>query len=180
MYPRFIQKDSKGDRNTYQYCLVYKFFAYSKKYNTKFKYIIRAEAHKDCFAIKFYCSRAKYSLDKYSKILNVFSASEVKKILSCVSQVIPIILKINPLASFCFMGAQTIDRNGRKEKIENTQRFRIYKEIIKRLFGDNIFEIITFKKSSSVLFINKNAYSDLTEAKKLILDNLYSIYDFEI
>lgn len=177
--PLFIQKD-KGEEKGYDFCYVYKFFAKSKKYNSIFKYIIRAEAHKDCFAVKFYCSRQKHSEDKYSKILNVFNSRETFQIFYCVASVIPQILIKHPGSSFCFMGSRTFDVHGKVEDKENNQRYRVYKEISRNLFGNEILEFKTSDKMSSGFFINKLSNSNILEAEKRIVDYFYSIYDFEI
>lgn len=177
--PQLIQVDKSVGSSSFEICYIFKFFAYSKKLNSKFKYIIRAEAYNDCFAIKFYCARAKHSNFSYSRILNIFSPPEVKNILITTASVIPFLLKINPNASFCFMGSQTRDKLGFIEDRNSTQRFRIYINLIKHIFGDSVFFIKTYPLISSCLFINRNN-NDLMEAEKRIIDNLSSIYDFEI
>ena len=177
--PIFIQKD-KGENGTYDFCYIYKFFAFSKKYNLFFKYIIRAEAHKDCFAIKFYCSRLRHSENKYSLILNAFSIKETFQIFYCVASVIPQILIKNPGSSFCFIGATTYDIHGKVENKENNQRYRVYSEISRNLFGKDILEFRVSEKLSCGFFINKLKNKNLKSAEKRIVEYMYSIYNFEI
>lgn len=177
--PIFVQKDN-GEQFGFDYCLIYKFFAYSKRYQLYFKYIIRAEAYKDCFAIKFYCARQKHSENKYSLILNAFNANELFHILYCVASVIPRLLITHPGSSFCFMGARTFDLRGKVEDKENNQRYRIYSEIAKNLFGEEVLEFRTSDNLSSCLFINKLQNQDILAAEKRIIDYFYSIFNFEI
>ena len=177
--PFFIQKD-KGEEVGYDYCYIYKFFAYSKLYNSYFKYIIRAEAYKDCFAIKFYCARQKHSEEKYSKILNAFNARETFQIFYCVALIIPQLLILHPGSSFCFMGARTLDKKGKIENKENNQRYRVYSEISRNLFGKNIFELRMSDNLSSGFFINKLSNKNIEEAEKHLVNYFYNIFNFEI
>lgn len=152
---------------------VFSFFAESKKYNCLFKYIVRVEKFQDCYAIKYYCTRNKHSEYKYSRVLNFFSAMEVKRIMSVAASVIPKILAVDACASFAFNGSRTYDRADYIEKPQSTQRYRIYQEIVRRLFGDQVFEIIHFDDSSSCIFVNKHANSDV-EAAKIRIYNMFA------
>ena len=128
---RFVQRDSTdfksqnikvlNDKPDFVY--VYTFFAKSSKYNCLIKYIIRLEAYGDCFAIKYYCARAKHSENKYSKILNFFNSGETMRILRTCAEVIPTILRIFPNASFVFVGARTHDIGDYIEGPAATQRY---------------------------------------------------------
>lgn len=141
----FIHKHNPSDtRSGYRFCYVFSFWAYSSKYNAPFKYIVRAEAHDDCFAIKYYCTVNKHSENKYYRVLNLFSAVETKHIMQVCASVIPVILKWHSNASFAFMGSQTFDKNEFVESRINTQRFRIYRELVKRLFGEEVFYICEY------------------------------------
>lgn len=177
--PVFIQKD-KGENIGFDYCLIYKFFAYSNASGLFFKYIVRAEAYKDCFAIKFYNSRQKHSEHKYSLILDAFNAKETFQIFYAVASIIPQLLITHPGSSFCFMGAPTFDGSGKIESKENNQRYRIYSEIAKNLFGNDVLELRVSERLSSGFFINKLSNKDPQAAEKRIVEYLYSIFDFEI
>lgn len=177
--PVFIQKD-KGEKEGYDFCYIYKTFVFSKKYQSNFKYIIRAEAYQDCFAIKFYCSLLKHTDIKYSKIINVFSASEVRQLILAVSYVIPDLLNKFPEFSFCFMGSSSQDIGGKLENKENNQRFRIYMELARNLIGQQTFAFKESPKLSCCFFINKKFNPNIDEAEKRMVDYFYSIYDFEI
>lgn len=178
---KFVQSDKAHNKNDgFEYCYVYKFFAWSCKYKCAFKYIIRAEAHDDCFAIKYYCVRNKHSEYKYSRVLNFFSPIEVKRIMEVCASVIPIILKIHPNASFCFLGSQSMDESGRIEGRSNTQRYRIYCELVRRIFGDKLFYITLHNEVSGCVFVNKRFNSNYADSEKRIVAYLSEIYDFEL
>lgn len=175
---KHIQKDCFGRRDDTNPELthIYSFFAYSERYNSYFKYIVRAEKYQDCFAIKYYCSRVKHSEFKYSRVLNLFSAPEVKKIMVTVASVIPIILKKYPDASFAFNGSRTYDRNNYVEGMQNTQRYRIYIELVRRLFGENKFYITHYDESSACIFVNRLANADIIVASVRIFNMFSSIF----
>lgn len=73
------------------------------------KYIIRAEAHEDVFAIKFYAARDKRDDNKCNKILNIHSYSGSLRIFLTCASIVPIILEKYPLSSFIINGARSID-----------------------------------------------------------------------
>lgn len=98
---------------------------------------------------------------------------------TCAS-VIPVLLTWHPNASFAFMGSQTFDKNEFVESRINTQRFRIYRELVRRLFGDEIFYICEYLELSSCIFVNKKANHDIKHAQKRIYNMFASIYDFEL
>ncbi len=155
---------------------IYTFFAYSSKYGSFFKYIVRAEKFGDCFAIKFYCARCKHSEYKYSRVLNVFSVIETKRIMETCASVIPDVLKRYPDSSFVFNGSRTHDHSNYVEGVQRTQRYRIYIELVRRLFGEEVFSIINYDESSSCIFINRKSYPDISLAKIRIYDMFADIY----
>lgn len=179
---RHIQIDRKRDLSDGdpEFTHIYSFFAKSVKYKSLFKYIVRAEKYSDCFAIKFYCSRCKHSDYKYSRVLNLFSATETKHIMETCASVIPEILRRYPNASFAFNGSRTFDRAQFIEDPFKTQRYRIYIELVRRLFGEEIFYIAHFDDSSSCLFVNRWENPDVDKAKKRIFDMFADIYQIVI
>lgn len=57
-YPiKFIQRMSPHTNDAFDFCRIYCFYTDATLTCQKLKYIIRAEAHKDVFAIKFYGAR---------------------------------------------------------------------------------------------------------------------------
>lgn len=159
---------------------IYSFFASSSKYNCLFKYIVRAEKYDDCFAIKYYCSRCKHSDYKYSRVLNLFTAPETKRIMETSASVIPDILKRYPYSSFSFNGSRTFDRANYIEGPNKTQRYRIYIELVRRLFGEEVFYIAHYDNSSSCIFVNRRANPDVESAKERIFDMFADIYQIVI
>lgn len=176
---KHIQIDRKRDTSNGdpEITHIYSFFAESKKYNSLFKYIVRAEKYEDCFAIKYYCSRCKHSEYKYSRVLNLFSAMETKRIMETSASVIPDILNRYPNSSFAFNGSRTFDRSAYIEVPRNTQRYRIYKELVRRLFGEEIFYIDHYVDSSSCIFVNRIANEDVFEAQNRIYKMFSEIYE---
>ena len=179
---RLIQIDRKRDTSNGDPAIthVYTFFAKSSKYNSLFKYIVRAEKYDDCFAIKYYCSRCKHSEYKYSRVLDLFSAVETKQIMKTCASVIPEILKQYPNASFAFNGSRTYDQANYVEGPHKTQRYRIYTELVRRLFGEKVFHITHFDDSSSCLFINRKVNPDIEAAIIRIYDMFADIYQIII
>lgn len=159
---------------------VYSFFAESRKYGCFFKYIVRAEKYNDCFAIKYYCTRCKHSEYKYSRVLNLFSAVETKRIMETCAAVIPDILQRYPNTSFAFNGSRTFDRANYIEGYEKTQRYRIYIELVRRLFGEEVFHIVNYDESSSCIFVNRKSNTDVQAAKIRIFDMFANIYQIVI
>lgn len=156
---------------------VFSFFAESSKYNCVFKYIVRAEKFKDCYGIKYYCTRNKHSEHKYSRVLNFFSGTEVKRIMEVAASVIPKILAIDAYASFAFNGSRTYDHADYIEGPRRTQRFRIYMEIVRRLFGEKVFYITYFDDSSSCIFVNRRANPDIYAAKIRIYSMFAELFE---
>lgn len=78
------------------------------------------------------------------------------------------------------MGAQTIDCKGRKEPRENTQRFRIYMNLLSRLFGEKTFAAHVYRSISGCLLVNKRKFPDSEIGKDVIIGELLKRYDFEI
>lgn len=179
---KHIQIDRKRDisNGDPEFTHIYSFFAESKKYKCHFKYIVRAEKYDDCFAIKYYCSRCKHSEYKYSRVLNLFSAMETKRIMETSASVIPDILKRYPNSSFAFNGSRTFDHSDYIEEPQNTQRYRIYKELVRRLFGEEIFYIEHNINSSSCIFVNRKANQDVNEAQNRIFHMFSEIYQIVI
>lgn len=159
---------------------IYSFWAKSGKYNCFFKYIVRVEKYFDCFAIKYYCSRCKHSEYKYSRVLNLFSAIETKQIMETCASVIPDILKCYPDSSFAFNGSRTFDVADYIEGPYRTQRYRIYIELVRRLFGEEVFHIAHYDDSSSCIFVNRRANPDVEQARNRIFNMFADIYQIVI
>ncbi len=91
--------------------------------------------------------------------------------------VIPHILNLHPMASFAFNGSRTHDKGGYIEGKNRTQRYRIYCELVRRLFGEQVFYISMHDEDSSCLFINRKANPDVYEAEKRLYGRFSLIFE---
>lgn len=169
----FIQKASPLTEDAFDFAYIYKFYTDRDNTCQRLKYIIRAESHDFVFAIKFYAARDKKSDKKYNRILKAHKYVKTLSIFVTCAYLVPEILKKHQNASFAINGARSIDL--RSDKIEgeaNNQRFRIYKEISRRLFTKEKFEHFEFEEISSYLLVNKdcdNIYKRKDEIKEVFL-----------
>jgi len=67
--------------------------------------------------------------------------------------------KVNPLASFGFIGAHSVNKKRKGEIVpegkENTQRFRVYQTLMFNFFGQQTFEHSQNLARSAYLLINR-------------------------
>lgn len=96
------------------------------------------------------------------------------------ASIIPALLTDYADASFAFNGSRTYDRADYIEDAQNTQRYRIYIEIVKRLFGEEIFHISHYDNSSACIFVNRAANADVESAQQRIYDMFAKIYNISI
>lgn len=162
----FIQKASPTQSDAFDFSYIYKFYSDKTPRCQRLKYIIRAEAHEDVFAIKFYAARDRKLDTKYNRILKIHNYSSTLRILITCAYLIPILLKEFPEYSFIINGARSIDfKSGKMEKENSTQRFRIYRVIADTVFGSVHFQHFSFDEISSYLIVNRKNCDDI-EAKK--------------
>lgn len=90
------------------------------------------------------------------------------------------LLQPYPKASFCFLGAQTIDAKGHKEQRQLTQRFRIYMTIIRRIIGPETFTIFEYPSISGCFLINNAKYPDAEQGMEQVMADMLSRYEFQI
>lgn len=162
-YPlRFIQRQLCRDGSDHLFTLIYKF----NSPITRYAYILRAEYHSEgVFALKFYAQKDSKSDYKYSHIVN---KGDVFNILITCLRSVQLILKDYPDASFGFIGARTIDPiSNRAEDFENTQRFRVYSQIVEATIGDQTFDHFIYESVSGYLLVNRNA-GDIDNKEQLI------------
>ncbi|WP_412468281.1 hypothetical protein [Pedobacter sp. KLB.chiD] len=167
----FIQKELCKDTSAHEFTYIYKFRSPATRYN----YILRADYHnEDVFGIKFYAQPHRHSDLKYSKITN---RGDVPNILvSCLS-VVPILLAQHPTASFGFIGARTVDKASQRiEGHQNTQRYRIYKELVKEKIGELTFEHVDYEQLSGYLLLNRAA-GNLKIKEAAIIDMFTETYN---
>ncbi|HWZ03824.1 MAG TPA: hypothetical protein VNX40_09450 [Mucilaginibacter sp.] len=171
-YPlKFVQKRPCKDGSSHLFTLVYKFHSPI----TKYIYILHADYHEEnVFAIKFYAKKDRNSDYKYSLLTN---KGDVGNILITCLKAIPLILKDYPDASFGFIGSRTIDMESKTaEDYGNNQRFRIYRRIIDKKIGLNIFEHYVYEPISGYLLVNKSARQDIDIKKKAITKMFQETY----
>ena len=65
----FVQKESPKERDPFDFALIYKFYTNPTETCQRLKYIVRAEAYDDVFAIKFYAARDKNLDYRYNRIV---------------------------------------------------------------------------------------------------------------
>lgn len=166
--PLFVQKRKCNDGSAHLFTLIYKFYSPLTHYN----YIIHADYHEEnIFAVKFYAQPHRKSDYKYSKLTN---RGDVSNILITCLNVIPLILADYPSASFGFIGSRTIDTNSKTvEDYRNTQRFRVYSELVRQKIGEVTFEHFTYEQISGYLLINRA--TDNINAKERALVNMFDI-----
>lgn len=162
-YPlKFIQKQICRDASDHLFTLIYKF----NSPITRYAYILRAEYHAEqVFALKFYAQKDSKSDYKYSHIIN---KGDVYNILITCLRAAQLILPDYPDASFCFIGSRTVDPvSNTVEDYENTQRFRVYSQIVESSIGDQTFEHFTYEAVSGYLLVNRIA-GDIDNKERLI------------
>lgn len=171
-YPlQFIQRQLCRDASDHLFTLIYKF----KSPVTRYAYILRAEYHsEDVFALKFYAQKDSKSEYKYAHILN---KGDIFNILITCLRSVQVILNDYPTASFGFIGARTIDPiSNRAEDFENTQRFRVYSQIVMSTIGDDTFAHFTYESVSGYLLVNRNA-GDFDNKEQLITQMFIRTYE---
>ena len=168
------------DKATYVPCHTFTYVFKFKSEKTNTPYVVQVAEHiNDFYVVKFYAKKHRKSSRKYSLIVN--DGDPVNVLITCL-KAIPEILKINPNASFGFLGARTFDRYSRKiESYNNNQRYRIYKEHINQLLGNKTFTHKYISKSSSYALYN-NKLPDIeayhNSIKSMIKKHYDSVLDF--
>lgn len=117
-------------------------------------YLIEVEEYQsNIFIIKF-CPK---KLKKHPKRFNILTGEHIMpRIVGTCIQVMLSIIKKNNLASFGFLGSNTIVFGKYSEGKEDTKRYRIYKYVVQNYIGEETFSHKTDKKNSTYLVINRN------------------------
>lgn len=90
---------------------------------------------------------------------------------------IPLILQDYPTASFGFIGARSVDHVSKTfEPYHNTQRYRIYTQLILSKVGQETFEHIAYEEVSGYLLINRKVGS-IRNSESLIRNIVYQTYE---
>jgi hypothetical protein len=171
-YPlKFVQKKLCKDKSDHLFTLIYKFHSPF----TRYIYILHADYHEEnVFAIKFYAKKDRNSDYKYSMLTN---KGDVGNILITCLNVIPVILKDYPEASFGFIGSRTFDKESHTvEDFQNNQRFRVYRRIVERKIGFYTFEHFVYEAISGYLLVNKLSGQDVNTSEKTIIKMFEKTY----
>lgn len=178
----FIQKASPVEGDAFDFALIYKFYTERTDNYQRLKYIVRVEVTaENIFAVKFYAARDKKLDNKYSRIIKAHGYSETLRIFVTCAYIVPLILKMNPTASFVINGAQSLDLQSDKiEGPSNNQRFRLYRNVAVRLFGRTNFEHYEFVEVSSYLLVNKKGGAHVEEEKNRIKETLINLYAIDL
>lgn len=141
------------------------------QFNTdKYPYLIEVERYPyHIYVFKFYRRIHKNNKQKFNLMTNENRCSRI--VGTCFSIFLTIFEK-NPLASFGFLGAHTIDE--RKKIIESkseTKRFVVYRQAVQNYFGMETFTHFEDSDLSIYLSIsnkNKDVYDIAEKASKII------------
>ena len=176
----FVQKESPKERDPFDFALIYKFYTNPTETCQRLKYIVRAEAYDDVFAIKFYAARDKNLDYRYNRIVKAHDYKGTLGIFLTCASLVPLLLEKYPDASFAVNGAESIDLESDKvEGRASNQRFLIYRAIALNLFGRTRFEHIQYESVSSYLLVNRNGCSDVEEKAERIKE-LFLSRGFEV
>lgn len=144
-------------------------FAFFGKGNHR--YIVDVEEYKNAFfAVKFYLKAHKNSKNKFSLMTGF---GDEKRILGTCVQIMLVIQKRNPMASFGFVAANIINESDNCNK-----RFRVYKEIMRAFFSPVHFDHYTFETKSIYALLNKDfaiSHPSLVEDVESMFTTLFDV-----
>jgi hypothetical protein len=124
------------------------------------------------YAVKFYQKNHRLSPKKYQILSNTFEARRI--IYTCMN-IMFLLYKKNPRASFGFIGA-----NCENESQENTKRYRVYNKIVATQVSENIFKHVENMEKSAYMLINRDElkeYPNLVEEIERTFQELYDYFD---
>jgi hypothetical protein len=132
-------------------------------------YLVEVELYRyDIYIIKFFLKKDKRNKLKYNVLT---SENRCSKIISTCVRIMLQIHEKNLLASFGFLGANTIKKEiGYNEPKEMTKRFQVYKKAMYALLGIKTFTHYYDADNSTYLMINnkcKSVEGSFNNAKKM-------------
>ena len=143
------------------------------RFKSNLVYLVRVERYKhNMYAVKFYQKNHRLSPKKYQILSNTFEARRI--IYTCMN-IMFLLYKENPRASFGFIGA-----NCENESQENTKRYRVYNKIVATQVSENIFKHVENMGKSAYMLINRDElkeYPDLVEEIERTFQELYDYFD---
>ncbi len=146
---------------------------YSFKSNHNY-YLVEVEVYRyNVFIIKYFLKKHKHSSLKYNILTNENRCSKV------VSTCIRIMLQIhdkNPLASYGFLGANTVkSETGYSEPKRITKRFLVYRRAMYALFGTETFTHFMDLEHSAYLMISNqdDSVDNIKEKAKMMFEDIF-------
>mgnify|MGYP003440004388 FL=1 len=168
-YPFTFVHRSRNCGQGILYVDIYRF----KSTKSNLVYLVRVERYKhNMYAVKFYQKNHRLSPKKYQILSNTFEARRI--IYTCMN-IMFLLYKENPRASFGFIGA-----NCENESQENTKRYRVYNKIVATQVSENIFKHVENMGKSAYMLINRDElkeYPDLVEEIERTFQELYDYFD---
>lgn len=138
------------------------YYSFNSSYR---RYIVLVEEYPyDVFVPKFYPSTFKNSPHKFNILVNDF---EVGRIVRTCINIMLAVYRENPGASFAFVGAETITKHKKENKIF-TQRYRVYKRVMLEFFNTDNWYHYDDMLTSTYLLIAKTKPDVETYLKNVI------------
>jgi hypothetical protein len=110
---------------------------------------------RNIYIVKYYPATFGKSKKKYHVL---FNDEKPARIIGTCIRIMLHHYQLDPLASFGFVGTNSINKKGKVEAKANTQRYRVYKYAVIGLFGSQSFAHSRSARRSAYLMINrKNA-----------------------
>lgn len=168
-----IQIDhSPKETDLFEECFIYKFFTDEQTKGGKTRYIARAEVYGECIAVKFYPQSANED-HRYSVSTNRFTTKGALRVIITCASLIPIMMRKYPDASFVIKASEGIDLQTNTEEPENNnQRFRIYRNVLMKVIGNENFQHSEYPNVSIYLLVNKKNCNNLKEKRDRIKKEL--------
>jgi hypothetical protein len=153
----------KGQYNVREHILTFS----CKKNN---QYIVHVEEYPHfIYVIKFHLKSHRLSEKKYNLQTNLHDPLTV--IGTCV-EIMLYFYKLNPFASFAFIGANSLGEGS----IKNTRRFKVYRRIMENAFSPFTFNHLIYENESAYVLLNKDNIEDnLFEKVEEIFNDCYLI-----
>lgn len=152
----------------FEECFIFKFFTDEQTKGGKTRYIARAEVYGECIAVKFYPQSTDED-HRYSISTNRFTTKGALRVIITCASLIPYMMELYPNASFVIKASEGIDLQTNMEEPEsNNQRFRIYRNVLMSVIGNDSFQHYEYPNVSIYFLINRKDCNDLDEKRDRI------------
>ena len=165
----FRVANKKTEKKGEIYITEYK-FTFFCRFNHQ--YIVNVEEYGDLlfFAIKFHLKNHTDSDRKYKVMTKLF---DVPRVLSTCIRIMMYFYDQNPFCSFGFRGEPSEGEDNRE-----SNRFRIYRQVMKNVFSPQNFIHYDYPDNSMYLLINRNHNDpDLFSKIESMIDDIYDLSD---